>query len=138
MSAGVVIRIDHEVDTEGWKYALDAFGVTECYELPGVGTPLARSIKLERLQDVRNYHGADIVIVQNRDGDFVQGSTDLRAFDHPREAIYVFGGSQTRLSVEDFEAVNLAGAIYIPTGDLMPSQAGAIVLCDRLLKGADK
>ena len=131
MTCGVVIRIDHAVDSEGWLHALRAFGVTEVYELPGVGTPLPASIKLERLQDVRNYHAADIVIVQNRDGDFFQGSTDIRDFEHPREAIYVFGGSQTRLSLADLEGINPTDSIYLPVGDLFPSQAGAIVLWDR-------
>lgn len=131
MTAGVVIRIDHPVDSDGWLHVLDAFGVTEIYELPGVGTPLHVSIRLERLQDVRNYHNADIVIVQNRDGDFVQGSTDIRDFEHPDEAIYVFGGSMTRLTKADLEGVNPTAFVYLPCGDLYPSQAAAIVLWDR-------
>lgn len=138
MTAGVAIRVDHDLDTEGWRLALKALGCTEVYELPGVGTPLPSSIKLERLSDVRNYHAADIVIVQNQNGDFVQGSTDFRDFSHPAEAIYVFGGSMTRLTEADFDGVNPTASIYIPCGDLFPSQAGAIILCDRLLKGADR
>ncbi len=139
MSAGVVIRIDHPFDTTGWQFALKALGCTEVYELPGVGTPLRASIKLETLHDLLRYHGdAKVVVVQNREGDFIQGDQDLRDFEHPDEAIYVFGGSQTRMRVDDFYGTSPVAHVYIPTGDLMPSQAGAIVLCDRILKGAAK
>ena len=46
MSAGVVIKIDHEFNAEGWRHVLKAFQITEVYELPGLGIPMTDTIKI--------------------------------------------------------------------------------------------
>lgn len=134
MTAGVVIKIDNAGDRDGWSQILEAFEIYEIYELPGLGHPLDRSIKLESLADLANYHPAPLVPVAAIDGDFVQGDTALFEFEHPEEAIYIFGGTMTRLTWADLQGENLAAAIYITAGDMFPAQAGAIVLWDRLSK----
>ncbi len=131
MSAGVVIKVDNAVDRSAWSVVFNAFGISEIYELPGLGRPLEGSIKLERLADLQNYHAADLVVLAARDGDFVQGHTALLEFEHPDEAIYIFGGTMTRLSQADLEGGSPSAFVYITAGDLFPSQAGAIVLWDR-------
>ena len=137
MTAGVIIKIDSELENTGWSQILRAFNVTEVYELPGLGVPLQTSIGLETVDDVTHYHNAKIIVVQPETADFVQGETFLAELEHPDEAIYVFGGTQTRLTQHDLEDVDVAHYVYIPSPnkvDLFPSQAGAIVLWDRFWK----
>ena len=136
MSAGVVVKIDNKVDRDGWIQLLEAFAISEIYELPGLGHALDNSIKLESLADLANYHVAPLVVLAARDGDFVQGDTALLEFGHPEEAIYIFGGTMTRLSQADLDGGAPAAFVYITAGDLFPAQAGAIVLWDRHAKRA--
>ena len=134
MSAGVVIKIDHEFNAEGWRHVLKAFQITEVYELPGLGIPMTDTIKIERVVDVRNFHDTEFVVIQNPDGDFVSGVTNLEGVEHPDEAIYIFGGSLARLSEFDLEGANELARVYIPIGAVFPHQAGAVVLWDRYMK----
>lgn len=137
MTAGVIIKIDSDLENAGWTQVLRAFNVTEIYELPGLGVPLQTSIGLETVDDVTHFHDAAIIVVAPQDGDFVQGVTDLRDLDHPVEAIYIFGGAQTRLTQHDLEDVKPAALVYLPKPnkpELYPNQAGAIVLWDRYQK----
>ena len=133
MSAGLAIKIDNNGDREGWSQIIEAFGIQEVYELPGLGVPFPNSIGIETAADIANFRAVDLVVVQPADADLVQGTTSLLAFEHPDEAIYIFGGSQTRLNQSDVRNA-LADFIYITAGDLYPSQAGAVVLWDRYTK----
>ena len=137
MTTGVVIKIDNAPERIAWERLLAAFEISEIYELPGLGHPFTNSIKVETLANVENYPPADLIVVQPRDGDFVQGVTNLKDFTHPDEAIYVFGGTMTRLNTTDIRLVKPAAAVYVPAGDLFPAHAGAIVLWDRRLKRAE-
>ena len=135
MSAGVVVKIDNKVDRDGWIQLLEAFAITEVYELPGLGHSLDQSIKIERLMDLVKFHDADLVVLAARAGDFVKGDQSLFEFEHPEEAIYIFGGTMTRLHEVDLRGLRPAAAkVYIIARDLYPAQAGAIVLWDRLVK----
>jgi hypothetical protein len=139
LSAGVVIKVDNEGDRNGWIQVLETFGVTEVYELPGFGVPFPGSTPVENLGQVVNFHPAAFVVVQPLNADFVQGESHLRSFEHPPEALYVFGGTIARLTRGDLRGVTPAASVYIPdlgdTGaDLFPSQAGGIVLWDRYHK----
>lgn len=134
MSAGVVVKIDNKVDRDGWIQLLEAFAISEIYELPGLGHALDNSIKLESLADLANYHVAPLVVLAARDGDFVQGETALFEFEHPEDAIYIFGGTMTRLHEVDLRGIDKPAKVYIIARDIFPAQAGAIVLWDRLVK----
>lgn len=138
MSAGVVIKIDNDLDRMTWDQLLQACMISEIYELPGLGHPLDRSIKIEGLVDLGNYRPAEHVALAGVDGDFIQGDVDLQAFEHPEDAIYIFGGTMTRLTESDFwddpvEPIK----VFIPLDGvpLFPAQAGAITLWDRYSKG---
>lgn len=134
MNAGVAIKVDTEEDRDGWIQLLEAFGIQEIYELPGLGVPLPGSIMVETASQISNFRpGANLVVVQPIDADFVQGKTSLTAFEHPDGAVYIFGGTITRLTQSDVRNA-LADHIYITAGELFPSQAGAIVLWDRYTK----
>ena len=136
MNAGVVIKIDNPNDRTGWDQLLQAFRVSQIYELPGLGHPLDRSIKIESLADLVNYApAAELLILAGRDGDFVQGDIDLQELEHPADAIYIFGGTMTRLTAREiYDAPGKSSKVFIPTDDLFPYQAGAIVLWDRRLQ----
>lgn len=134
MSAGAVIKVDHEFNSEGWRHVLRAFGIGEVYELPGLGVPLGHSVMIERAADAVNYHDAKLVVIQNPDGDFVQGVDSLTTFEHPEDAIYIFGGSLARMTEFDLTDAQIHAYVYIPVGALYPHQAGAVVFWDRLIK----
>jgi hypothetical protein len=135
LTAAAVIKVDHDFNSAGWGHVLTAFGIHEVYELPALGVPLPGSIKIEALKDIKNFREAEnIIVIQNKDGDLVQGRTDLAELEHPLEAIYVFGGSLARLNEFDVEGANVKDFVYIPIGSVFPHQAGAIVFWDRYLK----
>ncbi len=138
MNAGLVIKIDNDGDRTTWDQLLQAFGVGELYELPGLGHPLDRSIKIESLADLANFNPvAELIALAGVDGDFIQGEVDLQEFEHPEAAIYIFGGTMTRLTeVEIYDAPIPVIKVFIAADGvpLFPSQAGAIVLWDRYLK----
>ncbi len=134
MNAGVAVKVDTEADRDDWTKLLEAFGIQTVYELPGLGVPLGDSILVENASQISNFQAAPLVAVQPIDADFVQGKTSLSAFEHPDGAIYIFGGTMTRLTRGDIRGANLHDIIYITAGDLYPAQAGAIVLWDRYMK----
>ncbi len=136
MNAGVVIKIDNPNDRTGWDQLLQAFGVVQIYELPGLGHPLDHSIKIESLADLVNYAPAsELLVLAGRAGDFVQGDVDLQELEHPADAIYIFGGTMTRITAREiYDAPGEISKVFIPTDDLFPYQAGAIVLWDRYTK----
>lgn len=135
-----MVTVDDQVDADGWTQVAAAWDLDAIYELPGLGIPLINSIKLETVADVFNYQAASIVVVQPSDGDFIQGLEELRDFTHPLDAIYVFGGSVTRLKPATLGLyqgawLEPAASVYIPTSaDLYAAQAGGIVLWDRFTK----
>jgi len=134
LNAGVAIKIDTEEDRLGWSQVIEAFGIQEVYELPGLGHPFPGSTMIETASQISNFRpGANLVVVQPIDADFVQGKTSLTAFEHPDGAVYIFGGTITRLNQADVRNA-LADHIYITAGDLFPSQAAGIVLWDRYTK----
>ena len=102
-----VIRSDSDARNR-WRAVLAHFGVS----------------------DVAEPVGAKVYVVVNGDAD---RATELSTFVHPAEAVYVFGPDD---GVREFEIPPEALRVTIPTGELYASQAAAIVLWDRQMKGA--
>jgi len=73
-------------------------------------------------------HGAQIVVV-----DLIPGSTDITEFEHPENALYIFGPEDGTLGRRHTEGAQ--HVIHIPTQECM-NLAGAVnvVLYDRMLK----
>lgn len=134
MNAGVAVKIDTDEDRDYWTRLLEAFGISTVYELPGLGVPLGDSIMIENAAQISNFQAAPLVVIQPIDGDFIKGRTCLTAFEHPDGAIYIFGGTITRLTRGDLAEADLFDVVYITAGDLYPAQAGAIVFADRYAK----
>ena len=134
MTAGIAIKVDNDEDRDGWTQVLAAFEITEVYELPGLGVPMSSSIMVEHLGQVENFRRAPVVVIQPVNGDFFKGDQSLLEFNHPDEAIYAFGGTITRLTLGDLHGLTHKSTVFIPIGDLFPSQAGALVLWDRFIK----
>ncbi len=138
MNAGFVIKIDNYNDRTGWDQLLQAAMIGALYELPGLGHPLDRSIKIESLADLVNYAPAsELLVLAGANGDFVQGDIDLQELEHPVDAIYIFGGTMTRITAREiYDAPVPVSKVYIPIDGvpLFPYQAGAMVLWDRYSK----
>ena len=80
-------------------------------------------------------HGAGCL--QPRDGRYVQGVTPLADFEHPADAIYLFGGDNANLNDEDDLGGRVPDAIvYIPTAEanMYSWVAAACVFYDRAVK----
>ena len=60
--------------------------------------------------------GDPIIVIQNKDGDLVQGVTDLADLEHPDGAIYFFGGSLARMNEFDVLGADVKASVYIPIG----------------------
>lgn len=79
----------------------------------------------------------ELVVLAHPEGKYIKGTESLVTFQHPENAIYLFGGSHDVLSDED----DLGGRtpdhlIYIPSGELemYAFMAASITLYDRMVK----
>lgn len=80
------------------------------------------------------------VLVQPAAGRWVQGDIPLPEFDHPEDAVYIFGPEDGHLPPEEEGEYDCK--VYIPQSrshvTLYAHQAAAIVLYDRLVKNGDR
>jgi hypothetical protein len=94
-----------------WHYVAGSFGVELASELPS---------------------DCVTVRVQPEHGRYVQGAQSLCDFEHPEDCVYVFGSDVGFVKDDDCDY-----SVFIPSHTawtLFASQAGAVVLYDRLLK----
>lgn len=120
-------------EAELWEYVLRDFSVEAFYMCPVSGIHAAFIQERPELPDVLDEYrtrGIPIVFVEAR------AATPLRQFDHPREALYIFGKATLNPLVAYGRAGDLSVWIETPQqlGALWPHQAAAIVLYDRQVK----
>jgi hypothetical protein len=122
------------VEADLWRYVLQNYGVAHWFMSPISG--IANKYVEERpgLPDVLNELRGELSVV------FVDecGETRLPDFEHPRDALYVFGKANYSPALGLRE--NGEPVVAIPSftvgknnGLLWPHQAAAIVLYDRLV-----
>ncbi len=82
-----------------------------------------------------------LILVQSTSGILLQGKTNLVNFVHPPDALYLFGGDASKLSIEsDVGTREVDDIIYIPTADdanMYSFMAGALVFYDRMIKNGN-
>ena len=80
-----------------------------------------------------------LVVLGPPDGKFVQGNVSLKDFQHPDDAIYLFGGTQDVLTVEDLGGRVPDASVYIPfvKHECYSHAAGYMALWDRYVKRGD-
>lgn len=118
-------------EIELWEYPLRDFGVDTLYMVPITGIRSRFVQERASLEEIlEESHGCRIVFVDER------AERSLAKFDHPPNALYVFGKANFSPLLSYKREGDLA--IRIDTiankGLLWPHQAAAIVLHDRFLK----
>lgn len=124
-------------EAELWTFVMREFEVSDWYMWPVTGIrhndyntiSLTESNNFEDLLELNN--NKTLVYVDEK------GETDLREFQHPENACYVFGSSGHRIMARYKKPEDLS--IVVPTiqgkGVLWPHQCLLTVFYDRLMKG---
>ncbi len=88
-------------------------------------------LQVESLKDVIPYDCVPIAV------DLIDGAQDLREYDHPESAFYIFGAEDATLGDKILSFCR--DVIYVPTNRCM-NLAGTVhvILYDRMLKGLNK
>lgn len=115
-----------------WEYLVRDFGVDRWWMSPISGISNRHVSEcaelLEILEKARN-DGLSIVFVDER------GDVPLAEFEHPANAIYVFGkASSSPLSLRLDGEASVVIETQAKLGGLWPHQAASIVLYDRFMK----
>lgn len=121
-----------------WSVVFSNFGVTDIWE---------RGFADDDLKIYQPVKAADtaadlpksrpVVVLAHQEGRYIQGTQSLVGFKHPKNAIYLFGGSHVNLTDED----DLGGRkptalVYIPSviHEMYGHAAAYIALYDRMVK----
>lgn len=135
------ICFKHETDprlNDQWSFVFSNFGVTEIWErgFTNVDSKIYQpTVKIDTAAELPD--DRPLIVLAPETGRYIQGDQSLVTFEHPDNAIYLFGGSHSNLSDEE----DLGGRgpdmlVYIPTvkHEMYGYAAGYIVLYDRLVK----
>jgi hypothetical protein len=92
-----------DIGVDNWGYVLPA--VLEDVEvfIIGSGTygrPFHDATVVSSLDEV--HPELPLVVLQPKDGEYVQGEIDLYAYSHPEDCVYYFGDDNTHTRVEEF------------------------------------
>lgn len=124
-----------------WSFVFSNFGVTDIWERhfeDDDGKLYQPTIPVETAVDLPD--DRPLVVLAPIAGRYIKGQSSIVDFEHPEDAIYLFGGSHLNLSDEEDLGGRVADHyIYIPTvtHELYAPMAGYIVLYDRLTKRGD-
>lgn len=125
-----------------WKFMLRHFGVDQIFMIPNVNARerLAldytdtEMIEMDTIQDVLTANPDMVPIIVDE-----RGTTALRDFTHPENALYIFGstGKNPLDALQPWNgiSVNIEGnSEYVKDALLHPHQACSIILYDRMNK----
>lgn len=124
-----------------WSYVFSNFGVDEIWERSHPSAAPSPDCKIYQnctmVQSCAELPAArKIVVLAPPTGRYFQGDENLLSFQHPEDAIYVFGGSHTNLTEECLGGRVPDHLVFIPVVEyeLYAHVAAAITLYDRLVK----
>lgn len=125
-----------------WSWVFSNFGITDIWESHSDhdgergkdGSIYQPTIKISSADELPK--DIPLVVIQPINGRFIKGTVSLKDFEHPEDAIYMFGGSHSMMHHDDFGDRVADHLVYIPTVKLeMYSFAAAyITLWDRFVK----
>lgn len=77
-----------------------------------------------------------LIVLSHNGAKYYKGNESLITFQHPQDAIYMFGGSHSIMSGKDFGEREPDSIVFIPTlrHEMYAFSAAYITLYDRLLK----
>jgi hypothetical protein len=115
-----------------WSYLVDWFDVASAFEYGKPenvrGTPYTTAI--DSMADLPDQ---PLIVLAPLDGRHIQGETSLHDFDHPDDAIYVFGNNHLHMSESPLFSGREYSSVYIPThkSELFAVFAATLTLYDR-------
>lgn len=111
-----------------WYYPMRDFGVDEIAMTPISGINKQGIREFDSVEQIVQHYQFPLVICDEK------GSVELQEFEHPKDALYLFG----KANYSPIHFFKDAKSLRIPTvlnrGLLWPHQAANIILYDRLLK----
>ncbi len=135
--AGVCFRSESHANLQDqWSFVFSNFGITELWEL---GSPLGEKIYQPTIKIMTAAELPTdrlLVVLAPADGRYIQGNESLKDFEHPDDAIYMFGGSHLNLNEDDMGERMADHYVYL---DLVEYEcfahaAGYMTLWDRYIK----
>lgn len=122
-----------------WDYLLQAFRVSrdDVYVILRSEEAAPQMSKVigscNFMRDVEHLPPGPLVVCSPKNAQALPGKDCLHGFEHPENAIYVFGADNITLDRNVFEGRKIDHAIYIPTEgtNLHSHVAAAMVLYDR-------
>ena len=123
-----------------WSWVFSNFGITEIWERDhedsGDGAIYQPTIKISTAVDLPD---RPLVVLSPPGGRFLKGTVSLADFNHPEEAIYMFGQSHGVLSDDDMAGRSPDSVVFIPTvkHEMYSHTAAYVTLWDRYVKRGD-
>lgn len=119
-----------------WSYLFSNFGIESIFQIPVEnGADLYQATK--KIANAGSLpKDKSLVVVQPQDGKYVQGTESLSDFEHPDDAIYMFGGSHDVMTLEDLGGRVPEHTVFIPLvkHECYAFSAAYMVLWDRKVK----
>jgi len=138
MSAGICFHFDPDLKIRDyWSYIFENFKIKDLWE---VGRPdkIESNWQKPRAIDAISALPKDksMVVGSPKNGRYMPGTIPLPEFQHPENALYVFGSDRANLYPELFKGYEYQ-LVYIP-GDssitMYSFQAGIVFMYDRMVK----
>ncbi len=142
MSAGVCFKSEHGGWMQDqWSWVFSNFGITEIWERGFASTDSKihqPTIRIDTASELPA--GRPLVVLAPPDGRYIKGTESLADFQHPENAIYLFGGSHNNVSDEDDLGGRVPAAlVFIPMieHECFGHSAAYMTLWDRYVKRGD-
>jgi hypothetical protein len=119
-----------------WSYTFSNFGITDIWEREYADGDLVIYQKTIPIHSAEELPDKTLIAVSPEAARFVKGNENLIDFEHPEDAIYLFGGSHSVLTLEELGNRVPDHIVYIPSvkNELYAFSAANIVLYDRRVK----
>jgi tRNA(Leu) C34 or U34 (ribose-2'-O)-methylase TrmL len=126
----------HHKVMEYWSFVFENWGVKETYvkdKPEGSAHIYGDPTEITSYQELPK--DRPLVIAAHQRAQYIQGSINLKDFEHPEDALYLFGYDHLNLDPEMFEGFDYQ-TVYIPAkaGEMYSFQAGNVFMYDRFLK----
>ena len=117
-----------------WSYVFSNFSVSEIWEIGFKKDDLKIYQTTIPINNTEELPDRPIVILAHQDGRYIKGEQSLVTFNHPEDAIYIFGGSHSNLTSN-----READLVFIPSSryEMYSFAAANITLYDRYIKRGD-
>jgi hypothetical protein len=120
-----------------WSWVFSNYGITDIWERNCISEDAKIYQPVIHITNCTELPDRPLVVLSPIDAKYMAGTESLLDFDHPEDAIYVFGGSYDNLSLEeDFGGRIPDHIVYIPTVkyECYSHSAAYQVLWDRYVK----